>query len=84
MIFTATCCSVSKPTARSYLPKRMIFDVDLSKTLERLPLINEGSVSDLTESAAECESAIMNSLIVGEVRRPDGVHVHRGVVSRGS
>ena len=65
--FTVTCCPVSKPAARSHLPERMIFGVDLSKTFGRYPTINERSVPDWSVSGVECESAIINSLIVDEV-----------------
>jgi hypothetical protein len=41
--------------------------VDLSKTFGRYPTINERSVPDWSVSGVECESAIINSLIVGEV-----------------
>ena len=83
MTFIVTCCPVSKPAARSHLPERMIFGVDLSKTLGRYPTINERSVPDWSVSGVECESAIINSLIVGEVRRFCCVPAHRSVASRG-
>lgn len=41
--------------------------MDLSKTFGRYPTITERSVPDWSVSEVECESAIINSLIVGEV-----------------
>lgn len=56
-----------KPASRSHLPERIILGVDLSKTFGRYPTITERSVPDWSVSGVECESAIINSLIVGEV-----------------
>lgn len=61
----------------------MIFGVDLSKTFGRYPTINERSVPDWSVSGVECESAIINSLIVGEVRRSGCVPAHRSVANTG-
>ncbi|MMZ71243.1 hypothetical protein D1872_345450 [compost metagenome] len=44
-----------------------MFGVDLSETCGRYPTINERSVPVSAVSGVECESAIINSLIVGEV-----------------
>lgn len=71
-----TCCA--QPLAG-----RMIFGVDLSKTFGWYPTINERSVPDWSVSGVECESAIINSLIVGEVRRSGCVPAHRSVANTG-
>ena len=77
---TVTGFPVSNPASRSHLPERMILGVDLSKTFGRYPTINERSVPDWSVSGVECESAIINPLIVGVVRRSDCVPAHRSVV----
>lgn len=58
-----------------------IFGVDLSKTFGRNPTISERSVPDWSLSGAECKSAIINSLIVGEVSSRPVLRVPGGGVS---
>lgn len=78
--FTLTCCPVSNPASRSHFPERVRLGVFLFAPCGRYPTIIVRSVFAAGKSWVECGLAIINSLIVGEVRRSVCVPAHQSVV----
>lgn len=78
--YAITCCPVSNPASRSHFPERVRLGVFLFAPCGRYPTINVRSVFAAGKSGVECGLAIINPLIVGEVRRSVCVPAQRSVV----